>query len=93
MCVYERFCDFSKLEILLNNLGGGKNYVSRIIVDNIFKQKSKSNFVHQFVATLHFPHSNEVETYRVSTLLMKNNSFEYSVVRDPSYISFHLVNI
>ena len=46
--------------------GGGKNFVSRIIVDNMFRKGMDSKFMHLFVSTLHFPHESLLETYKVS---------------------------
>jgi len=45
--------------------GSGKNFVSRIIADNIFESGMKSSFVHLFIATHHFPHADKTEDYKV----------------------------
>uniref|UniRef100_G1N0N0 Torsin-1A n=1 Tax=Meleagris gallopavo TaxID=9103 RepID=G1N0N0_MELGA len=44
--------------------GTGKNFVSRIIAESIYKRGLKSNYVHQFVATLHFPHAHSINLYK-----------------------------
>ncbi|NP_001039096.1 torsin family 1, member B (torsin B) precursor [Xenopus tropicalis] len=44
--------------------GTGKNFVSKIISDNIYKQGFNSKFVHLFVATHHFPHDSKVQQYK-----------------------------
>lgn len=44
--------------------GSGKNFVSRIIANNIFENGMKSGFVHLFIATHHFPHADETEVYK-----------------------------
>ncbi|XP_015766219.1 PREDICTED: uncharacterized protein LOC107345051 [Acropora digitifera] len=43
--------------------GTGKNYVSSIITEHIFKHKMHSSFLHKFIVPLHFPHKSEVNTY------------------------------
>ncbi|OCT57543.1 hypothetical protein XELAEV_18003324mg [Xenopus laevis] len=44
--------------------GTGKNYISQVLARNIYPQGMESHFVHQFVATLHFPHANQVDKYK-----------------------------
>ncbi|KAM6985477.1 torsin family 1 [Aplochiton taeniatus] len=44
--------------------GTGKNFVSQLIADSIYKKGMDSNFVHIFTSELHFPHSNQIETYK-----------------------------
>ena len=44
--------------------GTGKNYVSNIITEHIFKHKMHSYFLHKFIVPLHFPHKSEVNTYK-----------------------------
>ncbi|KAG7215342.1 hypothetical protein INR49_022579 [Caranx melampygus] len=38
--------------------GTGKNFISQMIAENIYKDGSKSHFVHVFISTFHFPHKN-----------------------------------
>ena len=45
--------------------GIGKNFVSNIITEHLFKRKTHSPFVHKFIIPLHFPHESEVENYNV----------------------------
>lgn len=44
--------------------GTGKNFVSQLIADNIYKEGMDSSFVHIFTSELHFPHSSQLETYK-----------------------------
>ena len=44
--------------------GSGKNFVSRIVAEHIFKRGMDSSFVHQFIATHDFPHQSDVEFYK-----------------------------
>lgn len=44
--------------------GGGKNYVSRFIIESMFTLGSKSNFVHSFVGRINFPSSMKVAQYQ-----------------------------
>ncbi|KFU90618.1 Torsin-1A, partial [Chaetura pelagica] len=44
--------------------GTGKNFVSRIVAESIYKSGLQSKYVHQFVATLHFPHAQNINTYK-----------------------------
>lgn len=46
--------------------GGGKNYVARFIAENIYKLGMRSNYVHLFVSTIHFPHEQQSDIYKVS---------------------------
>lgn len=47
--------------------GTGKNFVSKIIAENIYEGGLNSDYVHLFVATLHFPHASNVTLYKAST--------------------------
>ncbi|XP_063792511.1 torsin-1A-like [Pseudophryne corroboree] len=44
--------------------GTGKNFVSKIIAENIYKLGMKSKSVHLFVSSLHFPHNRSISLYR-----------------------------
>ncbi|XP_030004630.1 torsin family 1 isoform X1 [Sphaeramia orbicularis] len=44
--------------------GTGKNFVSKLIAENIYKEGMDSSFVHVFTSELHFPHASEIETYK-----------------------------
>ncbi|XP_044161346.1 torsin-1B-like [Bufo gargarizans] len=44
--------------------GTGKNFVSQMIVENIYEMGMKSKFVHLFVSTVHFPHNNLIPLYK-----------------------------
>uniref|UniRef100_A0A915DSY8 Torsin n=1 Tax=Ditylenchus dipsaci TaxID=166011 RepID=A0A915DSY8_9BILA len=44
--------------------GSGKNFVAKMIAKSVFKKEMLSKYVHLFVATLHFPHPEEVEKYK-----------------------------
>ena len=44
--------------------GSGKNFVSKIVAEHIFKQGMESSFVHQIIATHDFPHQSHVESYK-----------------------------
>ncbi|PFX26498.1 Torsin-1B [Stylophora pistillata] len=44
--------------------GSGKNFVSKIIAEHIFKKGMKSNYVHLIIATHHYPHQSDVEIYK-----------------------------
>lgn len=55
--------------------GTGKNFVSQLIADNVYKKGFHSKFVHVLSATLHFPHRSEIATYKVwSIMCFKWNS-------------------
>jgi len=45
--------------------GGGKNWVARWVAEAVFSKGMASNFVHLFIATLHFPHREEADIYRM----------------------------
>ncbi|MBN3299802.1 TOR1B protein, partial [Amia calva] len=53
--------------------GTGKNFISHLIVKNIYRNGMKSSFVPQFVATARFPHPGEVQTYKTAIA----NEFNY----------------
>ncbi|XP_057403634.1 torsin-1A isoform X2 [Balaenoptera acutorostrata] len=44
--------------------GTGKNFVSKIIAENIYEGGLNSDYVHLFVATLHFPHVSNITLYK-----------------------------
>ncbi|KAL6096666.1 tor1b [Pungitius sinensis] len=44
--------------------GTGKNFVSQLIADNIYKEGMDSSFVHIFTSELHFPHLSHFDTYK-----------------------------
>ena len=44
--------------------GSGKNFVSKLIAENLFKKGLKSGYVHQIIATNDFPHQRLSQTYR-----------------------------
>lgn len=44
--------------------GTGKNFVSQIVAENLYPKGLKSNFVHLFVSTLHFPHEQKTKLYQ-----------------------------
>lgn len=44
--------------------GTGKNFVSQLIADNVYKEGMDSSFVHIFTSELHFPHASQLETYK-----------------------------
>ncbi|XP_071322747.1 torsin-1A-like isoform X2 [Trachinotus anak] len=44
--------------------GTGKNFISRLIAENIYKEGMDSSFVHVFTSTLHFPHPSQYLTYK-----------------------------
>ncbi|XP_062063374.1 torsin-1B isoform X2 [Lepus europaeus] len=44
--------------------GTGKNFVSQIVAENLHPRGLKSNFVHLFVSTLHFPHEHKIKLYQ-----------------------------
>lgn len=44
--------------------GTGKNFVSKLIAENIYREGMDSKFVHVFTSTLHFPHLSHITTYK-----------------------------
>uniref|UniRef100_H2LE64 Torsin family 1 n=1 Tax=Oryzias latipes TaxID=8090 RepID=H2LE64_ORYLA len=45
--------------------GTGKNFVSQLIAENIYKEGMSSKFVHVFTSTLHFPNPRLLPLYKV----------------------------
>ena len=45
--------------------GSGKNFVSQFIADSFYKLGMASQFVHLFIATLHFPDGRQAGSYKV----------------------------
>ncbi|XP_006640698.3 torsin family 1 isoform X1 [Lepisosteus oculatus] len=45
--------------------GTGKNFVTQLIAENVYKKGMASGYVHQFVSTAHFPHPSHVDQYKV----------------------------
>lgn len=50
--------------------GCGKNFVSKIVAKNLYLNGMNSKFVHLFVATHHFPHEDQVNSYKVKYKLL-----------------------
>ncbi|XP_053940405.1 torsin-1B [Cuculus canorus] len=44
--------------------GTGKNFLSQILAEQIHSAGLRSKFVHLFLATLHFPHHNQLQLYQ-----------------------------
>ncbi|XP_039978803.1 torsin-1B-like isoform X2 [Xiphias gladius] len=44
--------------------GTGKNFVSQLIAENIYKEGMNSSYVHVFTSTLHFPHPSQNLEYK-----------------------------
>ncbi|XP_072344864.1 torsin-1B-like isoform X3 [Scyliorhinus torazame] len=44
--------------------GTGKNLISKIIAESIYRKGLESDYVHQFVSTLHFPHPEYLSQYK-----------------------------
>ncbi|XP_029468789.1 torsin-1A-like [Rhinatrema bivittatum] len=44
--------------------GTGKNFISKIISENIYKEGLNSKYVHLFVSTIHFQHDNQLSLYK-----------------------------
>ena len=58
----------SILSIVIFNAGwtgGGKNYVTRMIVHNTFSKGVKSSFMHVFNSEILFKHASKVDLYKV----------------------------
>ncbi|RXG56924.1 Torsin-1B, partial [Armadillidium vulgare] len=45
--------------------GSGKNFVSKMIAESIYQLGLKSKFVHLFVSTVHFPHEDKADIYKL----------------------------
>ena len=54
--------------------GSGKNFVSKIIAEHIFKKGMDSSFVHLRIATHHFPHKSKVDVYKDQLRTLVANS-------------------
>ena len=44
--------------------GSGKNFVSKIIAEHLFRKGMDSKYVHQIIATHDFPHQSELKDYK-----------------------------
>lgn len=47
--------------------GTGKNFVARLIAENLYRDGLKSECVTLFIAPFHFPHARLVDVYKVGT--------------------------
>lgn len=45
--------------------GSGKNFVANYVAESLFKEGTKSKFVHQFLSTIHFTKDTEVQLYKM----------------------------
>lgn len=50
--------------------GTGKNHVSKIIANHVYKEGMKSKFVHMIASTNEFPHVDMVPLYKVCCLMI-----------------------
>jgi hypothetical protein len=57
--------------------GSGKNFVAKMIAKSVYKKEMLSQFVHLFVATLHFPHPEEVKRNRFMRSFVYNYSNQF----------------
>ena len=58
--------------------GSGKNYVSSFIANALYKMGAKSQFVHLFMSTLHFPDKTKTDVYKVN--FQSTFTFEFNLV-------------
>lgn len=78
--------------------GTGKNFASKIIAENIYEGGLNSDYVHLFVATLHFPHASNITLYKARALisllrgcpeigvsLLWGGMWEFTSVSEPQY--------
>lgn len=45
--------------------GTGKNFVARLLAENLYRDGQRSDCVKMFIATFHFPHPKYVDLYKV----------------------------
>lgn len=44
--------------------GTGKNFVARMLVDNLYRDGMRSDCVRMFISTFHFPHPKQLDAYK-----------------------------
>ncbi|XP_048469429.1 torsin-1A-like isoform X6 [Rhincodon typus] len=49
---------------LHGNSGTGKNFISRLVAQNLYRKGLYSAYIHVFVSTLHFPHVQFIDQYQ-----------------------------
>ncbi|XP_059494373.1 torsin-1A-like isoform X2 [Stegostoma tigrinum] len=49
---------------LHGNSGTGKNFISRLVAQNLYRKGLYSQYIHVFVSTLHFPHVQFIDRYQ-----------------------------
>jgi len=45
--------------------GAGKNYVAKFVAEALYSEGMSSQYVHLFISTLHFPHVEQADLYRL----------------------------
>lgn len=45
--------------------GTGKNFVARMLAENLYRDGLRSDCVKMFISTFHFPHPKHVDVYKV----------------------------
>lgn len=55
--------------------GTGKNFVARLVADNLYRDGIKSECVRLFIAPFHFPHTRLVDVYKVSKAWQRTGTF------------------
>lgn len=50
--------------------------VSSFLAEHLFVNGMKSNYVHLFIAELHFPHRQKLDTYKVLVYFLRISKFK-----------------
>ncbi len=53
--------------------GVGKNFVSKIIAEHLYKNGMDSKFVHFFASDLHFPHTSKISLYTLVSVIKRSS--------------------
>lgn len=52
--------------------GTGKNFVARMLAENLYQDGLRSDCVKVFISTLHFPHPKNVDLYEVRPAVLRS---------------------
>ena len=68
--------------------GSGKNFISQFIADSFYRLGQDSQFVHLFIATLHFSDPRQAGIYKVMVMATQNYTNTYKFLRTRSELGY-----
>lgn len=73
--------------------GTGKNFVTKLITNNIYKKGMDSSFVRVFISTHHFPHLRDIDLYKVQYMMNIQLKHSDTVLFAMNYIYYFFSSV